>query len=286
MTEWDLPETFPSSSGEVRWNRLGQPGRQPVVLLHGTPFSSYVWRAVARSLARERQVYVWDMPGYGLSEKYAGQDVSLAAQGRVFTELLGHLGLAEPHVVAHDFGGTVALRAHLLHGGRYRALALVDPVALAPWGSPSFRLLGEHAKVFEQLPPPLHRALVREYVASASSPGLHPAVLDRLVQPWLGDLGRPAFYRQIAQADQRHTDEVQDRYAEIGLPTLVCWGEDDIWIPVAKGRELAALIPDARFEPIAGAGHLVQEDTPAELTAALLTFLHRQDGRQEQPGQH
>jgi pimeloyl-ACP methyl ester carboxylesterase len=218
-------------------------------------------------------VFVWDMPGYGASEKFSGQDVSLAAQGRVFTELLAHWGLEEPLVVAHDFGGAVSLRAHLLHRSRYRALALVDPVALAPWGSPFFRLVGEHSEVFEQLPPALHEALVREYVSSASSPGLHPAVLDRLVQPWLGETGQAAFYRQIAQADQRYTDEVQDRYGEIDIPALVCWGRDDTWIPAAKGQELVARVPGARLEPIAGAGHLVQEDAPAELTAALAAFL-------------
>lgn len=273
VSKWQLSETFRSTSGEVRWGSLGDPGQDPVVLLHGTPFSSYVWRAVARALARRHQVFVWDMPGYGVSEKSAGQDVSLAAQGRVFTELLAHWGLEEPLVVAHDFGGAVSLRAHLLHGARYRALALVDPVALSPWGTPFFRLVGEHSEVFEQLPPALHHALVREYISSASSPGLHPVVLDRLIQPWLGDLGQAAFYRQIAQADQLHTDEVQDRYGEIGFPTLVCWGQDDTWLPMEKGRELTARIPGARLEPIAGAGHLVQEDAPAELTAALAAFL-------------
>jgi pimeloyl-ACP methyl ester carboxylesterase len=276
--EWHLAETFRSTSGDVRWDSLGPAGRDPVVLLHGTPFSSYVWRAVARSLARRHQVFVWDMPGYGASEKYAGQDVSLAAQGRVFTELLAHWDLEEPLVAAHDFGGAVALRAHLLHRVRYRALALVDPVALAPWGSPFFRLVGAHAEVFEQLPPPLHHALVRAYVSSASGPGLHPAVLDQLVRPWLGDLGQAAFYRQIAQADQLYTDEMQDRYGDIGIPALVCWGEDDAWIPLAKGEELAARVPGARLEPIAGAGHLVQEDAPAELTAALIAFLGNPHG--------
>ncbi|WP_416529742.1 alpha/beta fold hydrolase [Streptomyces coelicoflavus] len=275
MSAWPLPESFPSASGTVRWNRLGTPDGRPLVLLHGTPFSSYVWRAVARSLARDHLVFVWDMPGYGLSEKADGQDVSLAAQGRVFAELLEHWGLRRPLVAAHDFGGAVALRAHLLHGARYGALALVDPVALAPWGSPFFRLVRENAEVFGRLPEELHRALVREYVGSTGGPGLHPAVLDRLVEPWLGETGQPAFYRQIAQADQRYTDEVQDRYAGIEVPTLVCWGEDDAWIPVAKGRELAGLVPGARWEPIAHAGHLVQEDAPAELTAALLDFFRR-----------
>ncbi len=97
-------------------------------------------------------------------------------------------------------------------------------MALAPWGSPTYRLLGEHAEVFERLPPALHRAMVREYVASASAPGLLPDVLDRLVAPWCGAAGQPAFYRQIAQNDQRFTDEIQGRYGELRLPVLVCWG--------------------------------------------------------------
>ncbi|WP_431521536.1 alpha/beta fold hydrolase [Actinomadura madurae] len=273
MQDWTLRQTYPSQGGEVRWDVLGNEHADPVVLLHGTPFSSYVWRGVARALATTHRVYVWDMPGYGTSEMSDGQDVSLAAQGKVFTELLAHWGLDEPSVVAHDFGGAVSLRAHLLHGARYRRLALVDPVALAPWGSPFFRLVGANATVFEQLPPALHAALVREYVTSASHRGLHPAALDALVDPWLGEAGQPAFYRQIAQADQRYTDEVQGRYGELSLPVLICWGAEDTWIPIEKGRELAGLVPGSRLHSIAGAGHLVQEDAPAELTAALLGFL-------------
>ncbi|WHX18411.1 alpha/beta hydrolase [Streptomyces malaysiensis subsp. malaysiensis] len=274
---WTLDRIYRGSSGEVRWAALGAPDAPPVVLLHGTPFSSYVWRGFARALAERHRVFVWDMPGYGASEKRADQDVSLAAQGRVFGELLEEWGLtgagAEPAVVAHDFGGCVALRAHLLHGARYRRLALVDVVALAPWGSPAYRLLGGHHEVFERLPGGLHRALVREYVGSASAVGLADGVLERLVGPWCGEAGQPAFYRQIAQNDQRFTDEIEDRYGEIRLPVLVCWGADDSWIPVERGRELAARIPGARFRLIEGAGHLVQEDAPAELAVSLSGFL-------------
>lgn len=244
-----------------------------MVLLHGTPFSSFVWRAVAQALARRHRVFVWDMPGYGTSEKFDGQDVSLAAQGALFAELLQEWRLTEPTVVAHDFGGVVALRARLLHQARYRRLALVDPVALRPWGSPFFRLVAEHAEVFEQLPPALHEALVREYISSASARGLLPQVADQLAAPWVGEVGQPAFYRQIAQADQRFTDEVQDRYGELEMPVLVCWGTADTWIPVAKADELATRIPGAQVRLIEGAGHLVQEDAPAELTAVLVEFL-------------
>ncbi|MDG4865173.1 alpha/beta hydrolase [Streptomyces sp. T-3] len=273
VTDWFLDRTFPSSSGEVRWAALGSPDRPPVVLVHGTPFSSYVWRDMARALAADHRVYVWDLPGYGSSEMREGQDVTLRAQAQVFTELLAHWGLERPAVLAHDFGGCVALRAHLLHGARYERLALVDPVALAPWGSPTYRLFGAHQEVFGRLPANLHEVLVREYVSSASHRGLHPTTLDRLVAPWCTEAGRSAFYRQIAQNDQRFTDEIQDRYGELGLPVLICWGADDTWIPAAKAHELAKAIPGAELRVIEGAGHLVQEDAPAQLTAELGRFL-------------
>ena len=272
---WQLPNTYSSGAGLVRWNCLGDPGADPVVLLHGTPFSSFVWRGIARSLARRHRVYVWDMPGYGASEKFEGQDVSLATESGVFVELLTEWGLTEPIVLAHDSGGAVALGAHLLHDVRYRRLALVDAVALPPWGSPFSRLVGEHADVFARLPPPAHRALLREYVNSASSSVLHPVTLDALVEPWTADGGQSAFYRQLAArlGDQSYTDSMEDKYGTIDIPVLLCWGEDDAWVPVDRGRELAARIPRAELTVIPGAGHLVHEDKPSELTAALFEFV-------------
>lgn len=273
MNGWTLGRTFGSAIGDVGWEALGPADGPPVVLLHGTPFSSYVWRGVARALAGRHRVYVWDMPGFGASEMRRGQDVSLAAQARVFGELLAHWGLERPAVVAHDFGGCVALRATLLHGAAYDRLALVDPVALAPWGSPTYRLMGEHGNVFARLPVGLHRALLREYIGSASGPGLRADILEALVKPWCTEAGQAAFYRQIAANDQRFTDEIEGRYGELDLPVLICWGEEDTWIPLGQGRRLAGLIPGAELRTVAGAGHLVQEDAPAELALALGDFL-------------
>ncbi len=56
MTDWILDRTFDSSSGEVRWAALGPEEAPPVVLVHGTPFSSYVWRGIARALAQDHRV--------------------------------------------------------------------------------------------------------------------------------------------------------------------------------------------------------------------------------------
>lgn len=203
--------------------------------------------------------------------EWALRSAFASPQGEVRWDRFG--GLNRPKVVAHDVGGAVTLRAHLLGGARYERLALVDVVALAPWGSPFFRLVGEHAPVFAALPPSLHEALVRAYVTSASSRTLPPEILTALVAPWLGDAGQPAFYRQITQARQRHTDEFADRLDQIDVPVLVCWGTEDAWIPAAKGSELTGRIPGARLRWLSDAGHLAQFDAPAQLTAALTEFL-------------
>src|SRR5918995_1839508 len=114
MDRWTLSREYGSAQGAVRYEAFGT--GPPVVLVHGTPFSSYVWRRVVPALAQTNTVYAFDLPGYGSSEKREGQDVSLAAQGRVLCGLLDHLGLDKPAVVGHDFGGAITLRAHLLEG--------------------------------------------------------------------------------------------------------------------------------------------------------------------------
>ena len=135
MAAWQLRERFAADGGAIAWDRLGD--GPPVVLVHGTPWSSWTWRRVAAALAERHSVFVFDHLGFGASEQHAGQDVSLAAHGARFAALLGHWGLERPAFVAHDIGGAIALRAHLLHGRAVASLALLDVVALAPWGSPS-----------------------------------------------------------------------------------------------------------------------------------------------------
>jgi len=263
----DMDEVYSVDGHRVRWTSRG--AGPPVVFCHGTPWSSRLWAPVAAALAPSHRVLLWDMPGYGTSSK--SDDVSLGVQGRMLAALLDHWGLDDPpHVVAHDYGGAVALRAHLLHGAAYASLTLVDVVALAPWGSEFFRLVRDNAAVFAALPAPLHEALVRAYVRGAAFRPLRADDEDMLVGPWLGAEGRAAFYRQIAQADQRFTDEIEPRYGELDLPVRIVWGTEDTWIPVDRAHRLAAAIPGAELHLVPAAGHLIQLDAPEALTALVL----------------
>lgn len=266
-----LRETFEWRGRTVAWDRLGS--GPALVLLHGTPWSSALWRPIAEALASRFTVHLWDMPGYGQSSMDAAHTVDLGIQGELFAALLDAWGLDRPHVVAHDFGGAVALRARLLHGVHYRSLCLVDVVALSPWGSDFFTLVQQHADVFAQLPPAVHRGAVEAYIRGASHRGLRDDDLEMLVDPWTGALGRPAFYRQIAQADERYTDEIEHLYPTIDEPTHIIWGADDTWIPVDRAHRLQSLIPGSSLSVIEGAGHLIQLDAPAPVSVALAHWL-------------
>lgn len=267
---WRPSRSYESSGGRVAYDVFGD--GPPVVLVHGTPFSSRVWRRIVPELAGDQTVYVFDLLGYGNSEKREHQDVSLAAQARLLPELLDHWGLESPGIVAHDIGGAATLRAHLLEGRDFNAIALIDAVALSPWGSPFYTLVQEHVGVFRQIPAYMHRAMVAAYIRDATYQPMGDEEIEPYIEPWLGPEGQDAFYRQIFQNDQRYTDEVQDRYGEITRPVLILWGEEDRWIPPEKGEQLHVRIPGSRLQKIPGAAHLAMEDTPDTVTTALKDF--------------
>ncbi|MFI7549722.1 alpha/beta fold hydrolase [Micromonospora sediminimaris] len=270
----DLTEEFEWRGRTVRWGRTGS--GPAIVFCHGTPWSSQLWGPYAEALSDQFTVHLWDMPGYGLSSKLPEHRVSLDVQGELLADLLSYWELPSPHVVAHDYGGAVALRARLLHSCSFASLALVDVVALAPWGSDFFRLVRENVDVFSAMPPAVHEGALRAYIAGASHRGLTPGQMQALVSPWLDATGQAAFYRQIAQADQRYTDEIQDLYPRLDLPVLVVWGTDDTWIPVDRAHRLADLVPGAQLKLIEDAGHLVQLDQPVRLAMTLHRWLTAQ----------
>lgn len=267
----DLPNTSWIAGNAVRWGRIGK--GPPLVAVHGTPFSAQVWRRIVPHFAELRTVYYLDLVGYGQSEMREGQDVSLAVQNGVLAALFAEWGIERPDVLAHDFGGATALRAYYLDGLRYRSLTIFDAVALAPWGSPFVRHVCQHEAAFAGMPDYMHRALLRAYLQSSAHRPLSEEALEIYCAPWLGPIGQPAFYRQIAQMDQRHTDEVEGLYDRLDCPVTVLWGLEDDWIPFAQGERLAALVSDRGIIGVPGAGHLVQEDCPEALVAAVLKTL-------------
>jgi pimeloyl-ACP methyl ester carboxylesterase len=270
VTKWDLTDKFIFEGREVRY---GTKGSGPaLVLVHGTPWSSFNLRHLINALSDCFSVYFFDLLGYGQSDN-SNANVSLEIQNRLLAALVQHWQLENPFVIGHDFGGTTVLRSRLLNRVDFEKMVLIDPVALSPWGSPFFKHIEKHEAAFSSVPDYIHQAIVTAYIKTAAYQVIDDGVLSKTVQPWTGTEGKRAFYRQIAQADSKFTDEVQNQYSDIQIPVLILWGEEDQWIPVEQAHILHENIPGSKLVVIPQAGHLVIEERPEVLVDEIRAFL-------------
>ncbi len=269
VMEWTLTETFDTGDGAIRWRRLGDAG-DPIVLVHGTPYSSFLWRDIAPALARSRIVYVFDLLGYGQSDKHEAQDLTLTTQARHLTSLLAHWGLSAPSVMANDIGGAIVLRSLLLEDASYADLTLFDCVSGGDWERGLFAQIRQHHDVFAQLPTYAHEALVSSHLSQGTHAGYRPGVLETYLQPWQGECGQAAFYRQYRQLAQADTASYEHLLADIDIPVRLLWGREDRILPTPYGEWLSDRIPHQTMRWIERAGHLLQEDAPAQLIETAL----------------
>ena len=270
MITWILSQSVTYDDQLVRFGVSGE--GPPLVVVHGTPWSSFNMRHLILELSNQFTVYYYDLLGYGQSDKSPG-DVSLGIQNDVLSGLLEFWGLDNPAIIGHDFGGATVLRTHLLNGDNFSKIVLIDPVAVSPWGSPFFQHVRDHEAAFAGVPDYIHEAIIRAYIKTAAFDPIDEDLMEMIIQPWMKGDGKAAFYRQIAQADSNYTDEVEARYGEITTPTLLLWGEEDTWIPLEQGRKLNSVIKSSVLETIPDAGHLVIEEKPAELISNIRRFL-------------
>ena len=277
-----LSETSDFHGVPIKWARFGS--GPPLVFIPGTPWSSLLWVPIARCFAASFTVYLFDLLGYGelLPPPYDQFPPSYRLQSRLFAFLINEWREQDPsknfrpHVVAHDIGGHVALRALLMEEGvTFASLALVDCGAAFPVDEPFFTLMRDNTAVFQSLPPALHEALARRYIRGASHRGLRPDQEDMLVRPWLSKEGQHAFYRQYQCQDNKHVAELAARYRRLDaeLPLRILWARHDTWVPVERAAMLQERIGGS-LKVIEDAGHLVQLDAPEALTFELTQWLN------------
>ncbi|QIN81541.1 alpha/beta fold hydrolase [Rubrobacter tropicus] len=256
--------------GEVAYGVFGE--GSPVVLVHGTPSRSHIWRGVVSRLAERHAVYVYDLPGFGKSERHEGQDISIAAQGRVLAGLVERWGLKEPAVAGHDIGGGIVLRAHLLEGTSFRKISLLDAVVLTPWGTPALRHVREHLGAYRTMPTEVFEAYVAARLEGTTSRKMDREVSEAYLSQWRGPEGQAAYLRKDEALIERDTAEVERLLGDVRAPVLVVWGGEDAWLHPSQAEALVRKIPGAELRFVAGAGHFVMEDAPGRVAEILAGF--------------
>jgi len=231
----------------------------PLVVLHAAGGAG-TWLPYQQKLAEHFTVIAPDAPGFGRSpedERIEGVD-DLAF---LYLELIEQLGLRDPMLLGASFGGWVAAEVALLGRELISRLVLVDPIGLRIPEQP----IGD---LFAMDPPRKMAALFHDPAAAARIFPNQPD-LDTIVSFYRDET---AFAR-YAWSPFCCNPKLPRRLHRILAPTLVLWGENDRLVPRAHGERYVDLIPDARLEIIANAGHAVMLETPDAAVAAIRRFL-------------
>lgn len=270
MAEWILSKRFGFGGGEVAYEILGD--GPPLVLIHGFPGNSFSWRTVAPALARKHRVHVYDMLGFGQSAMREGHKAFGDSQTKLLAALLEHWGLHAPLMVAHDIGTAPALGAHLFEGRQYAKLMLLSAAVLNPSVSANSMHARAHLKAYQTMPSKLYAQIMRAHIPTTMHTGMSEEIFQGYFKPWSTVEGQAAYYRFLGDFEEPYLDKLEAKMSAVVPETLILWGDNDTWIPLARGEKLQKLIPRATLRLIPQAGHFLMDDAPEPVIREIEAF--------------
>ena len=248
----------------------------PVLLVHGFPTSSHLWRDVVPLLPAGHRIVVVDLLGYGRSDRPAGRDLGIRAHAERNVALMDALGIERACVAGHDFGGGVAQAMAVRWPQRVSRLSLISSVAFDGWPVREVKLARAMLPLTRHLPPTwLVSALRTDLVRGYAEPESGAHAIERYVKPFGGAEGRDAIVAHLNALDSGETEALAPRLRDLPCPVSIVWGAHDPFLPAALGRRLHEAIPGSTLEVIAEARHFVPEDAPEKVAASLRALLAR-----------
>lgn len=256
------------------------PGDEPVVLTHGIPRSSFVYRKVLPLLAGRRRTIAWDLYGAGFSEKPAEPErYRFEEFERVFGLFLDALGVERAHLVCHDVGGPYTLGFAARNPGRVASLTVMNTtLTLSGFRIPPpvlASVLLPPALQTTLLPDPAFIRFLYGYMRRRAHTGEgslseEDEAFDRFLLT--RDGGRMGLIRTL-QAYRRapvYLAGVRRALVSFRRPSRVVWGARDPFCRVPAGQKIAALLRNAPLKTIPAASHYLQEDDPETVAAEIL----------------
>lgn len=244
-------------------------GTGPTVLMvHGTPTWSFLYRDLIAELARDHRVVAVDHLGFGLSDKPEDAPYRPADHAARLGRLVDDLDLRDVTVVAHDFGGPVALSRVIEEPERYRAVALMNTWMWSLAGTSAERAsrffstsLGKLVYTRLNFSP---RVLLK--AAFADRTKLTPAVHRHYLRPFPERARRTAPWvlaRELGASGDWFEALLERRKPLEDKPVVLLWGMKDPLLGPDYLERWKATLPTARVVEYAGAGHFVAEEVDA-----------------------
>ncbi|MEV4479108.1 alpha/beta fold hydrolase [Micromonospora coxensis] len=271
---------------QIFYREAGDPARPTLVLLHGFPTSSHMFRDLIPALADEYHLIAPDHIGFGHSSAppLGEFDYRFDRLADVTEALLDTLGVHNFALYLHDYGAPIGLRIATRHPDRITGLIVQSGNAYLEGFTPFWDVLFAHAKDRATHEPAVRQLLKVEATRWQYTHGVPTDLLDRIApETWLLDqagLDRPGnaeIQLQLFWDYQFNLDaypDFQRYFREHRPPTLITWGRHDEIFGAAGAEAYARDLPEAEIH-LLDTGHFALETHGAEIADLIRTFLRR-----------
>jgi haloalkane dehalogenase len=245
----------------------------PLLLLHGNPTWSFLYREIVRGLSDRFRCIAPDYPGFGLSEAAAGYRFTPAEHAGVVERLLLQLDLTDVTMMVQDWGGPIGFAVATRHPDRFARFVIGNTWAWpkSDFGTQAFsRFLGGPAGGY--------LILRRNVFVDRIIPGgvRRKKLPDAVMEAYRGPFPDPesrrpvhVFPREIL-GSRPFLGEVERGLAALrDCPALIVWPTNDVAFREPERRRWEELFPQHETRLLEGAGHYIQEDASEEIVAAI-----------------
>jgi pimeloyl-ACP methyl ester carboxylesterase len=268
-------------SVEVNGLRIGyrEMGAGPgVLLIHGWPTSSYLWRNVMAPIAERNRVVAIDLPGFGGSDKPVGAGYGFGFHGDAIDGLL-ELDIGQVALAGHDLGGPIAIHWALHNRGRVTALALANTLVY-----PEFSDAVREFVTACATPELRERLTSRKGLEEVMRLGLTddadlpPETLGAVLQPFGSPHARQALAEAGIGLEFEGFQQIAAALPGLDVPMRIVYGADDPILPdVAETvARIRRDLPHAECTVLPGCGPFLQEEAPDQLGTLLADFFARE----------
>jgi haloalkane dehalogenase len=269
-----VPELALKRAGEIAYRETGPSqisGRLPALCIHGWPQSSYMWRHLLPAIASAgRRGLALDLPGFGDSspDPPGTWERHVEAVERFRSEI----GLDRVVLVVHDTGGGIGLRWACDHPDAISGMVITNTGFFPDYEwheiAKAMRTEGQGEALVD--------SLSREGLATlleAASSGMDDQAIDEYWKAFSTSGSRRGMLELYRSFELDELKPYEGKLAELAVPTLVLWGEQDEFLPRGYASRFAREIPGAKLVMIETARHFLFEDEPERCAQEVTDFL-------------